>query len=318
MCLYPFDFEAAENTLYDIAVLAGGDSAEREVSLASGRRVAAALQEFGHQVALFDPEDTSLFDINWNEFDVCFIALHGGAGEDGRIQVQLEEVCVPYTGSGPAASRLALSKAAAKDRLQQCGVVTPPSFSFHKTQRLGQIRTRLEQLGFPLIVKPDGQGCSLGVHLVDTADNLAASVEAAGRLEAYLLAEKRVVGREFTVAVIDREPLPALEIVHQRPTFDFEVKFGAAPADYQFPQDEAAQRAERTAVAAAKAIGTRGLCRVDLICDRTGQTWVLEVNTVPGMTAHSLAPLAAAQAGFSMPQLCDRLTRLCLLQTVMA
>ncbi|MDH3719247.1 MAG: D-alanine--D-alanine ligase [Planctomycetota bacterium] len=316
MLFHTYDSAPAETELYDIAVLAGGDSAERQISVASGHRVAGALEEFGHQVAVFDPEDADLFGINWNEFDACFIALHGGAGEDGRIQVQLEELCVPYTGSGPVTSRLALSKSATKDRLHRCGVSTPPHFSFHKTDSLPKILARVRRLGFPLIVKPDGQGCSLGVTVADDADSLAESIEAAGRFESYLLAEQTITGREFTVAVIDRQPLPALEIIHPCRTFDYDLKYGAEAVRHEFPDDEAASTAQQTAVAAADALGTRGLVRVDLITDREGQAWVLEVNTIPGMTTHSLAPLAAAQAELSMPQFCDRLVRLCLPQAI--
>jgi D-alanine-D-alanine ligase len=311
------DIAPAETELYDIAVLAGGESAERQVSIASGQRVAEALQEFGHQVAVFDPEDADLFGINWNQFDACFLALHGGAGEDGRIQLQLEELCVPYTGSGPVTSRLALSKAATKDRLNRCGVSTPPHFSFHKTDSLPEILARARQLGFPLIVKPDGQGCSLGVTVADDAGSLAESIEAAGRFGSYLLAEQRITGREFTVAVIDRQPLPALEIIHPCRTFAYDLKYGAEGVRHEFPADEASATARQTAVAAADALGTRGLIRVDMISDREGQAWVLEVNTIPGMTTHSLAPLAAAHAGLSMPQFCDRLVRLCLPQAIL-
>ncbi|NIP85161.1 MAG: D-alanine--D-alanine ligase [Planctomycetales bacterium] len=317
MLFHGSDNAPADSQLYDIAVLAGGNSAEREISLASGQRVAEALEEAGHQVARFDPEDVDLFGINWNQFDACFIVLHGGAGEDGRVQLQLEELGVPYTGSGPVASRLALSKTAAKDRLRRCGVLTPPHVSFRKNGRPAEILDRVQGLGFPLIVKPDGQGCSLGVSLVEDAAGLAEAVQLAGAWESFLLAERWVRGREFTVAVVDRRPLPALEIFHHSRTFGYDVKFGAAAVRYEFPRDAAARTAQRVAVEAAAALGTRGLARVDLILDEQQRAWVLEVNTVPGMTRHSLAPRAAAEAGLGMPQFCDQLVRLCLPQAVL-
>ncbi|MGB6042358.1 MAG: hypothetical protein WBF93_04280, partial [Pirellulales bacterium] len=155
--------ELEADPFLDIAVLAGGDSSEREVSLASGRRVAWALEQKGHGVAVFDPCDGDLFGINWNQFDACFVALHGGAGEDGRVQLQLEELAVPYTGSGPVVSRLAISKSATKDRLQQCAVPTPAAYSFRRDDDPAQIAAKVRRLGFPVVVKPDGQGSSLGV-----------------------------------------------------------------------------------------------------------------------------------------------------------
>ncbi len=304
--------ELEADPFLDIAVLAGGDSSEREVSLASGRRVAWALEQKGHGVAVFDPCDGDLFGINWNQFDACFVALHGGAGEDGRVQLQLEELAVPYTGSGPVVSRLAISKSATKDRLQQCAVPTPAAYSFRRDDDPAQIAAKVRRLGFPVVVKPDGQGSSLGVTVAADEPQLQQAIETAGQFESYLLAEKRIVGREFTVAVVDRQPLPALEVSHDQSTFDYDGKTGSGNVEYRFSNDWAAETAQQLAVRAADAVGSRSLIRVDLIIDRGGQPWVLEVNTVPGMTEHSLAPMAAREAGFEMSDFCDRLVRLCL------
>ncbi len=286
-----------------VAVLTGGDSPERSVSLASGEQVLSGLAAAGHQAQAFDPAEVPLAAIPWCEFDVCFIALHGGAGEDGRVQAELERLNVPYTGSGPGASRLAMSKSASKERWQRAGIPTPPFV------RMEDFALPLRGgANFPLVVKPDGQGSSLGVSVVRRPEELAAALDAAFALDALVIAERWIEGREFTVALLGREPLPLLEIVRSEPIFSYHAKYSTGAAHYRFDHglpcsQEAAIR--DAAIAAAEVIGTKSLARVDLMLDRAGRPWVLEVNTVPGLTAHSLAPRAAAQAGIEMPALCD-------------
>jgi len=298
----------------DVAVLYGGASAEREISLLSGLAVAGALEQAGHHVAAFDPSEVELTAVNWRQFDACFIALHGGAGEDGRVQTILESLGVPYTGSGPRASQLAMSKMAAKRRLLACDVATPPAVPLSTRDSLVEMARQVRPLGLPLVIKPDNQGCSLGVTVAQCLDELPDCLAASRRYGSALLAERFVRGQEMTVAVVDRDVLPVLEIEHGRTLFDFGAKFDSEQdvtiraADMDDPTVAAAAQA---ALAAAEALDTRGLARIDLIVDAERQPWILEINTVPGMTHRSLAPQAAARAGWEMPEFCDRLVRAC-------
>ena len=298
-----------------VAVLAGGDSAEREISLASGRNVARALERAGHTVVVIDPARQELPNLDWRRFDACFIALHGGAGEDGRVQQQLEDLGVAYTGSGPLASRLAMSKSASKACFLQAGVPTPRFALFESDEPLAAVARRLAPLGYPLIVKPDSQGSSLGVSCAAGPAELAGCVQACLAFDSRGLAEPRVVGREFTVAVLDRRPLPLLEIVGLEGIFSFDCKYHSRAIEHRFEHGLAqgtARRLEKAAVAAAEALHTSGLVRVDFMLDEAGEPWVLEVNTSPGMTERSLAPEAAARAGLELASLCDQLIRSCL------
>jgi D-alanine-D-alanine ligase len=291
-----------------VAVLAGGDSAEHEVSLASGRQAIAALRQRGHEAEWFDPARCSLAAIPWDHFDVGFIALHGGAGEDGRVQASLEAWGVPFTGSGSAASRLAMSKSQAKSRMLAAGVPTLLWASFAADEPLDEVARRTALLGYPVVVKPDAQGSSLGVGFADGGHEAAERVAAARRYGPLTLAEPWVDGREFTVAVLGRDPLPLLEIATPRGLFDYEAKYESGATEYRFETGLPPQvvgELEAVAVAAADAIGTAGLARVDLMRSLDGEPWVLEVNTVPGLTEHSLAPMAADRAGLSFADLCD-------------
>ncbi len=296
-----------------VAVLAGGDSHEREISLASGAEAVTALEAAGHHVELFDPATVGLDEIPWSRFDVCFIALHGGPGEDGRIQRQLEQLGVAYTGSPPAASRLAMSKSAAKERFFQAGIPTLPYAMFHATESIDHVVAQVGRFGYPLVIKPDSQGSSLGVGFAQGPDDLQPLVAEAGRFDPYILAEMYLAGREFTVAVLDRRALPLLEIATNDPVFSYQAKYHTSSnADLRFDtglSTEKIAQLQQTAVAAAASLETSGLVRVDLLLDAAGWPWVLEVNTVPGMTRTSLAPRAAVAAGLEMPALCDWMVR---------
>ena len=298
-----------------VAVLAGGDSAERNVSLASGAQVLAALRRVGHQAQSFDPVAVDLDDIAWSEFDACFIALHGGAGEDGRVQQRLERLGVPYTGSGPAASRLAMSKSASKERFFLAGVPTQPYVLLHESDPPADAARKAPCLGFPVVVKPDGQGSSLGLGFADSPGELARAFSAARHYDSFVLVEPWIDGREFTVAVLGRHALPLLEIATPRGLFDYQAKYSDDATQCRVDTGLAepiAARLEQVAVAATAALGTTGLSRVDLMLDRADRPWVLEVNTVPGLTDHSLAPRAAAWAGLDLHALCDWMVRDCL------
>lgn len=291
-----------------VALLAGGDSAEREISLASGRQVAAALEARGHAVDSFDPVETPLRDVYWGRYDVCFIALHGGAGEDGRVQAELEDLVVPYTGSGPKASCRAMSKSAAKRRFQRRGVPTPPAVAFEATDLFHDVARRVAPLGYPLVVKPDSQGSSLGIGMAADESELAARAIDASQYGSLLLAERWIDGQEFTVAVLGRRPLPLLEICTPGGWFDYEAKYVGDAAEHRFEtglSEAKTDELQTLAVDAAASLETAGLSRVDLLLDKGGQPWVLEVNTVPGLTSHSLAPKAAARAGLDFAALCE-------------
>ena len=293
-----------------IVVLAGGASAERAVSLQTGCAVSAALRMQGRTVVDVDPAQIDLASRPWTSSDVAFIALHGSFGEDGGVQTILDRLDVPYTGSSAEASRLAFSKTASKVRMTQSGVPTPAFALLHR----GDVGRRLpriaERIGYPLVVKPDQQGSSLGVRLVASTDELTAAAGCALEFGDFFLLESAVGGTEWTLAVIDGKPLPLLKIRPPNQLFDFDAKYVDDLTEHTFEFDEPAETIENlicTGLAACRAIGTAGLARVDLMLDESGRPWVLEVNTVPGMTDHSLAPKAATRAGLSLGVLCDRL-----------
>jgi D-alanine-D-alanine ligase len=292
-----------------VAVLTGGNSSEREISLRSGAAVAAALRALGHRVSLVDPAETKLAGIDWPRFDIAFLALHGRFGEDGQIQSLFESWGVPYTGSDAAATRLAFSKSAAKERFSACGVPTPDYVLIHESDSLAQLHRAAEQIGFPLVAKPDASGSSLGVSLVSSADQLSAACAACFEEGPFGLLERMVAGSEWTLGLIDEERLPLIRIDARREFYDFTAKYDDDATGYQFAADLPAATLERitaAAAGAAAAIGTCGIARVDVRLDEQQRPWVLEVNTIPGFTDHSLVPKAAAYAGIGFPQLCER------------
>lgn len=295
-----------------IALLCGGTSAEREISLASGEQVAVALAAGGYETSRLDPAEVDLNAVDWTAFDVCFIALHGGEGEDGRVQSLLERYDMPYTGSGPDASRLAMHKSAAKERFHRRGVRTPPFLVFDLEQPLEDIQRSAQSLQFPLIIKPESQGSSLGVTLAHSADDVQQCVEAAQKLDKRLIAERFIAGREFTISLLGRDPLPLLEIVSPHEIFSYDAKYSNRSTECRLEANLPANVEARiydTAIRAASALGTTGLARVDVMLDSSNVPWVLEVNTIPGMTERSLSPSAAIAAGIDMPALVSWMIR---------
>ena len=291
-----------------IAVLAGGESAERKISLQSGAACAAALKAAGHDVVMVDPAIDSLDRFDWSQIDVAFLALHGTFGEDGGVQQILERRGVGFTGSGSEASRLAFSKSGAKERFTLSGVPTPASFVIHESDSLEEIATRADELGYPLVVKPDAQGSSIGVTLVRSPDDLNDAVSQCFYFDAYGLLETAVEGEEWTLGVIDGQPLPLIRIGTNNTFFDYEAKYEDDATRYEFVDDLASEIRDRlteAGLAACRTLATTEFARVDLIVDVSGQPTVLEVNTIPGMTDHSLVPKAAARIGLSMSDLCN-------------
>jgi len=298
---------AAESSVRrTVAVLAGGPSAEREISLKSGAAVAHALRSTGSRVIEFDPSPERLATGPWRDVDVAFLALHGEYGEDGELQAELDRLGVPYTGSGATASRVAFHKSQAKLAFVSQGVSTPPWMPLESSLSPGQCAAQARRLGFPLVVKPDAQGSSLGVSLVRDETGLESALDLAFGYGSRLILEQAIFGQEWTVGLLDLQPLPPLLIQPQPVIFDFEAKYHSPDiqcrlCEADHPDQERVVEAARNAVAA---VGACGVSRVDLIVDAWGRPWVLEVNTIPGFTDHSLVPFAARAVGMSFADLC--------------
>lgn len=289
-----------------VTVLAGGDSPERDVSLASGHAVTAALRELGEEVREIDPAEVPVSGCDWRAGDVVLLALHGPGGEDGRIQADLDNLGIPYTGCGVEASRLAFSKSRAKRCLDSAGVPTPEAVVLERGFDPRVVAELVSRCGPPVVVKPDAQGSSLGVRLVETPGEFSDAVTQAFSLGPRVLVERAVAGEEWSVGLLDDWPLPAMVIQVPGELFDFEAKYLDERTEVSFPEAVSGSTAERVVEVsrrACEAIGTRGLVRVDLRVDESGCAWVLEVNTIPGLTDHSLVPRAAAREGLSLGQL---------------
>jgi D-alanine-D-alanine ligase len=295
-----------------IAVLMGGLSRERGISLLSGDGVARALESRGHEVIRITVDDEEVAALAAARPDVAFIALHGRFGEDGGVQRRCAAFGIPYTGSGPEASWRALEKSVAKALFEEAGVPTPPWVRLEPPFD-GRAAGALvgERVGFPCVVKPVAEGSSIGVTIVRAEAALAPALAEIARLGGAALVERFVAGREFTVGILGEEALPPIELVPRRSFYDYEAKYAAdAGTEYRVdpPLEPALREAlARTALAAHRALGCEDLSRVDLRVGETGSPLVLEVNTIPGMTARSLLPKAAAAAGIEFGRLCERI-----------
>ncbi|TWU09155.1 D-alanine--D-alanine ligase Ddl [Symmachiella macrocystis] len=293
-----------------VAVLEGGESSERSISLESGAAVRAALAERGHKVIAIDPSEVDLSTYDWSGIDTAFIALHGFFGEDGQVQQILEDAEMPYTGSDPAAARLSFQKSAAKERFFQNYVPTPPYVLIHEGDTANGIMKKARSLGYPLAVKPDSQGSSLGVSVVQSPDELPEALTRCFHLEAFGLLEAGVLGSEWTVGIMDELMLPLIQVVPNRPFYDYQAKYADDTTEYQFEFDipsDVVNSINQAARNAYDALKMQGIARIDLVLDRFNRPWVLEANSVPGMTSHSLVPKAAARIGISMGELCEQM-----------
>jgi D-alanine-D-alanine ligase len=292
-----------------IVVLAGGSSSEREISLQSGINVANALRQSGNDVDLLDPAALSLESADLSHYDVAFIALHGEYGEDGQVQTLLEEQGIPYTGSPPAASRIGLSKSATKERLILAGLPTPEYAIVHKSDYAERLHGVARKIGYPLVVKPNSQGSSLGVSIIHHPAELPDALADCFSFEDFGLIEQFIPGEEWTVGLLDQTLLPPMRIETENQFFDYAAKYTDLQTQHDLAPDvpkEFIDRIGEIALSASTAVGTRGIVRVDLRVDREARPWILELNTIPGLTAHSLVPLAAASLGWSMSELCER------------
>jgi D-alanine-D-alanine ligase len=284
-----------------VAVLMGGRSGEREVSLKSGAAVLAALQRQGVDAHAFDPAQRPLHDIEG--FDRVFIALHGRYGEDGTLQGALELLDIPYTGSGVMASAVGMDKWRTKLIWRAAGVVTP---DFEVVTADSDFDAIEQRLGLPLFVKPANEGSSIGISKVKQAGGLKAAYELAAKADPLVIAEQFVGGGEYTVGILGDQVLPIIRIVPANEFYDFEAKYLRDDTQYLCPCGlPAAQEAQIQAEAlqAFRAVGGRGWGRVDFLMDVAGKHYFLEVNTSPGMTDHSLVPMGAKAAGIGFDEL---------------
>lgn len=297
-----------------VGVLFGGRSAEREISLISGAGVLAALQSRGIDAHAFDPGTQSLAELAAQNFDRVFIALHGRYGEDGSLQGALELLGIPYTGSGVMASSVGMDKITTKKVWLQENVPTPRYVTIDANTDLDAV---VAELGLPLIVKPPLEGSSIGITKVTQADQLKDAVALVTGMDESVLAEEFVTGREFTVAVLGQgasaRALPIVEIVAPEGKYDYQNKYFTDDTVYHCPAplpDELTQQIQRHAVNAYRALGCEGWGRVDvLVRESDMRPFLLEVNTSPGMTTHSLVPMAARAVGIGYEDLCVEILR---------
>ena len=300
-------------------MLKGGRSLEREVSLRSGANAEAALRRLGHEVIPVDVDPLLVRTLRSERPDVAFLALHGKGGEDGTVQELLEILEVPYTGPGVLASQRAWDKAVAKAYFATAGVSTPPAYAFSQDafrelgagEALGDIRDRL---GLPLVVKPAKQGSALGISVVREPGEIPGALMTAFSYDDRVLLEQHVAGRELAVSVLgtdDPWALPLVEAIpRDRDFYDFEARYTPGLTDFVAParlSDAESQEAARVAIACYRALGCRGISRVDMVLDDAGHPWVLEVNTIPGMTDTSLMPMAAEAAGLGFDEVVERI-----------
>ncbi|MGG4607853.1 D-alanine--D-alanine ligase [Providencia sp. Me31A] len=300
-----------------VAVLLGGTSAEREVSLQSGNAVLAGLRQAGIDAHPIDTKDFPVETLKQAGFDKVFIALHGRGGEDGTLQGLLEFLNLPYTGSGVMACALSMDKLRTKQLWQGAGLNVSPYVYLTKSQHTEmtyqQITAKVQQLGLPLIVKPNLEGSSVGMSKVDSLEALPTALDLAFQFDETVLIEKWLSGPEYTVAVLGGKALPSIRIQPPGVFYDYEAKYLSDETRYFCPSgldEQLESELTQLAMTAYQAVGCEGWGRVDVMQDSNGQFYLLEVNTSPGMTSHSLVPMAARQAGMDFSQLVVQILKL--------
>lgn len=290
-----------------VAVLMGGRSAEREISLRSGNAVLQALRQRGVDAHGVDSGDDVIEQLRVGSFDRTFIALHGRGGEDGVIQGALETIGMPYTGSGVLGSALGMDKLRCKRLWQSAGLPTPDYELLHADTDFAHVAGRLH---LPLIVKPVHEGSSIGMSRVEQMPALADAYAQAARFDREVIAERWVHGAEYTAAILGHEALPLIRLETPNAFYDFEAKYQADTTRYHCPcglPPEQERQLQQLALQAFDVCGASGWGRVDLLLDRDRHPWLIEINTVPGMTDHSLVPMAAKAAGISFDELVLRI-----------
>lgn len=301
------------DTFGKVGVLYGGRSAEREVSIMSGTGVHAALCGQGVNAHLFDTGIGSLADLAAQQFDRLFIALHGRYGEDGTLQGALELLGIPYTGSGPMASSLAMDKVMTKRVWLEAGLPTP---GYRVLTDANEVNAAALALGLPLMMKAPHEGSTLGIVKATEAAALSQAYEVAAQYDEVVLAEQFVAGRELTVSLLgrgkDARALPVIEIVAPQGNYDYQHKYFSDDTQYLCPaplEQTLATEIAEISVKAYRALGCEGWGRADLMLDQNNRPWLLEMNTSPGMTGHSLVPMAAKAIGMSYPELCMQILK---------
>jgi D-alanine-D-alanine ligase len=287
-----------------VAVLLGGKSAERQVSLDSGTAVLEALLRSGVNAEAFDPQQRSVTELVG--YDRAFIVLHGRGGEDGQIQGTLEWLNIPYTGTGVQGSAIGMDKVKTKQVWQGSELPTAPYRIVTKDSDLQQV---VDSIGLPFIIKPVHEGSSIGMSKVEKIEDFASAIAKATEHDAVVMAEKWITGREFTIVILNGQALPIIRL--QPPAdvafYDFEAKYNRNDVQYGIPcglSEDEEKRLQALCLRAFQAVGASGWGRIDAMQDEQGNFWLLEVNTVPGMTSHSLVPKAAEAVGYSFDQLC--------------
>lgn len=292
-----------------ILVLAGGTSPERDVSLQSGRCVAEALIQRGHTVDQLDPQNVSLSELDATRWDIAVPMVHGTGGEDGVLQRCLLQSGLPYAGSSPQASELTFDKIRTKDLLKRHDIAVPDGVVATRSHLSSALKADLEGLGSAVVTKPSCQGSSVGISIVRTPDQLPAALELAFQYGDECLIERFIEGREVTVAVVDGTALPALEIVPAVSWYDYHAKYADDRTEYRFEGRISSNRLGDIATRACEICGVSAIARVDFRVDSDGRALLLEINTIPGMTSHSLVPKAALRAGLSLGELLEQVIR---------
>jgi D-alanine-D-alanine ligase len=299
-----------------VGVLMGGPSSEREISLKSGQAVFSALGETGVEVVAIDittdsPQENSKL-LKLHNLDCAFIALHGRFGEDGTIQEILEELNIPFTGSGVSASKLAMDKIGSLGIFAQSGLCVPKS-QFLEKSAYERSKFFSRQIELPVVVKPANHGSSIGLSLIENEQQLPNAIELAFKFDEHIIIQEYISGRELTVGILDQLALPVIEIISHNKFFDFQAKYQDSLTQYIIPavlDGQWALKIRQEALRAHKLLGCYGCSRADFILTKDGCPYILEVNTIPGMTATSLLPKAAKIVGIDFSQLCLKLLEL--------
>ena len=292
-----------------VAVLAGGFSSEREVSLNSGNAVCEALKSKGIDAHLFDPHDKPIYHLVEEKFQAAFNVLHGTYGEDGVVQGALEALGISYTGSGVMASAISMDKFHTRLVWQSAGLPNVPYVVLNDNSDFAAIE---QQFGFPLFVKPAAEGSSVGVQMIENQGELAKAYPQLKQYHGVVLAEKASMGGEYACSIVGNRALPTIRIIPKGKWYDYEAKYYRDDTVYQCPSDlsqEKESEMQEIALKAFQILGCTGWGRVDFLKDENDKLYLLEVNTVPGMTSHSLVPKAAKQVGLDFPDLCVEILR---------
>jgi D-alanine-D-alanine ligase len=292
-------------------VLLGGNSYEREISLKSGCAVSRALREKGHNVLELDYRLDEIKEIKPEDFDIIFIALHGGDGENGKIQAIFEEKGIVYTGSNSKSSKIGLDKVVSKELFIENGIPTAPYVILKKNEKIDI------KLKVPFVIKPRGEGSSIGLTIVKNKKEIKSAIENAFKYGNEILVEKYIKGREVTVSILDNKVLPIIEIVPANDYFDFDSKYSNKETQYLLPveiEKDVKENIERIALDVFNVVNCNDYARIDMIIDELNNPYVLEINTIPGFTETSLVPKAAKAIGLEFEDLCERIAELALLR----